>query len=136
MAILKPSTPFISIPFCTTSSTLHLLAFLESTVPSFLPPSRTFFVILFHSPVGAVGRDTDAVTSTTTSCVSPSSNNNNNDPSSLNNIGDTCDITASYDSIHDPPSFNNDKRTVDNYGDSFGRTSTTYILHSNVEGTK
>ena len=28
LAILKPTTPFISIPLCTTSSTSHLLAFL------------------------------------------------------------------------------------------------------------
>jgi len=72
LAISTPTTPFISIPFCTTNSTLHLLAFLESTVPSLPPPSRTLFVIFFLSPVRAVGRDTDAVTSTTTSYVSPS----------------------------------------------------------------
>ena len=56
LAILKPTTPIISIPLCITSSRSHLLAFLESTVPSFPPPLRTFFAIFFLSPVGC---DTD-----------------------------------------------------------------------------
>ena len=54
LAILKPPTLFISIPLCTTSSTLLLLAFLESTVPSFPPLLWTLFVIFFLSPVGTV----------------------------------------------------------------------------------
>ena len=54
LAILKPATPFISIALCNTSSTLHLMAFLESTIPSFQPPSWTLFVIFFLSPVGTV----------------------------------------------------------------------------------
>jgi len=54
LALLKPTTPFISIPLCTTSSTLHLLAFLASTVPSLPPPSWTLFVIFFLSPIGTV----------------------------------------------------------------------------------
>ena len=59
LAILKPTTPFISIPLCTTSSTSHLLAFLESTVPSFPPLSWTLFVIFFLSSVGTVAHDAD-----------------------------------------------------------------------------
>ena len=59
LAILKPTISIISIHLCTTSSTLHLLAFLESTVPSFSSPLRTFFVIFFFSPVDVVGGDTD-----------------------------------------------------------------------------
>ena len=37
---------------------MYLLALLESTVPSFPPPLRTFFVIFFISLVGAVGCNT------------------------------------------------------------------------------
>ena len=58
LAILKTSTSFISIPLCTTSSTLHLLAFLESTVPSFPPFLWTLYVIFFLSPIGTVAHDT------------------------------------------------------------------------------
>ena len=54
LALLKPTTPIISIPLCTTSSTLHLLAFSESTVPSLPLPLWAFFVIFFLSPVGPV----------------------------------------------------------------------------------
>ena len=51
LPILKHTTPSISIPLCTTSSTLHLLALLEFTVPSLPLSSWTFFVILSLSPV-------------------------------------------------------------------------------------
>ena len=54
LVILKYTTPSISMTLCTTSTTLHLLAFLESTVPLFSPPSCTLFVIFFLSPVGAI----------------------------------------------------------------------------------
>ena len=54
LAILEPTTSFISVLLCTTSSTSHLLAFLESPVPLFPPLSWTLFVIFFFSPVGTV----------------------------------------------------------------------------------
>ena len=83
---MKPITPIISIPLCTTSSTLHLLAFLESTVPSLPPPSWTFLVIFLLSPVGAVGRD-----------IEPSSRSSNTHQS-LNHVattvGDTKDESS------------------------------------------
>ena len=56
---LKLTTPFISVLFCTTGGTLHLLAFLESTVPSFPPLLWTLFVIFFLSLVGTVAHDAD-----------------------------------------------------------------------------
>ena len=59
LAILKPTTPFISIFLCTTNSTLHLLSFMESTVPAFKPPLWTFSVIYFLSSVSSVGRNDD-----------------------------------------------------------------------------
>eukprot|EP00751_Fragilariopsis_kerguelensis_P043859 CAMPEP_0170992798 /NCGR_PEP_ID=MMETSP0736-20130129/9953_1 /TAXON_ID=186038 /ORGANISM="Fragilariopsis kerguelensis, Strain L26-C5" /LENGTH=596 /DNA_ID=CAMNT_0011418315 /DNA_START=608 /DNA_END=2395 /DNA_ORIENTATION=- len=62
LAILEPTTPIISIPLCTTSSTSHLLAFLESTVPSLPPPLWPFFVIFFLPPIGTVHSDTDITT--------------------------------------------------------------------------
>ena len=62
LAILKPTTPIISIALSPTCSASHLLAFLESTVPSLPPPSWTSFVIFCLSPVGAVGRDIGTVT--------------------------------------------------------------------------
>ena len=54
LAILKPTTSFISILLYTTNSILHLLAFLESTIPSFPPPLWLLFVIFFLYPVSTV----------------------------------------------------------------------------------
>ena len=71
----------------------------------------------------------NAVTSTTPSYMSPSSNYNSINPLSFDTNNDTCDSVASFDSNHDPPSFDTDKHcTNGNYG-LFGRVTTTTPLH-------